>query len=127
MGVFVPFFSYIHDIAFPKFKTRVSICMGSNQFKPNAGVAQGSIISPYLFDIYIEDLFTQICSQKNNKSIMNSKHLENMHAFETPEPLALFKSLQEGSNKEETRIERKIKMFERVDKLVKSLQKFISD
>jgi len=34
--------------------------MGSLAFKPNVGVAQGSIISPYLFGIYIEDLFKEI-------------------------------------------------------------------
>jgi len=42
--------------------SRNVIRMGKHSFKPNVGVAQGSIISPYLFDIYIEDLFKEIVS-----------------------------------------------------------------
>ena len=40
--------------------SRNVIKIGKQSFKPNIEVTQGSIISPYLFDIYIEDLFNEI-------------------------------------------------------------------
>jgi len=40
--------------------SRNVIRLGKYLFRPNVGVAQGSIISPYLFDIYLEDLLKLI-------------------------------------------------------------------
>ncbi len=40
--------------------SRLKICMLKNQVSPNQGVAQGSMISPALFDIYIEELLRKI-------------------------------------------------------------------
>ena len=38
----------------------MKIKLGKEEFKPNIGVAQGSVISPSLFKIYSEDLLYQI-------------------------------------------------------------------
>ncbi len=38
--------------------------MEAGSFKPNVGVAQGSIKSLYLFDVYIEDLLKEISNRK---------------------------------------------------------------
>lgn len=35
---------------------RTSIELGNESLRPNVGVAQGSIISPYLFNVYAEDM-----------------------------------------------------------------------
>ncbi len=40
--------------------SRISIGLGEESFRPNIGVAQGSIISPYLFDIYAESLLDEL-------------------------------------------------------------------
>ena len=40
--------------------SRNIIKLGKHSFKPKIGVAQGSIISPALFDIYSEDLLKKI-------------------------------------------------------------------
>ena len=37
--------------------SRTKIRLGTHSFTPNIGVAQGSIISPFLFNIYTEDLY----------------------------------------------------------------------
>ena len=37
--------------------SRTNIRLGKHSFTPNIGVAQGSIISPFLFNIYTEDLY----------------------------------------------------------------------
>ncbi len=39
---------------------RNTIELGAESFKPNVGVAQGSIISPYLFNIYSEELLLSL-------------------------------------------------------------------
>jgi len=36
--------------------SRNTIELGEESFKPNVGVAQGSIVSPYLFNVYAEDM-----------------------------------------------------------------------
>ena len=36
--------------------SRLKIKLGTKSFKPNIGVAQGSVISPAMFNIYSEDL-----------------------------------------------------------------------
>ena len=40
--------------------SRTRIRLGDHSFIPNIGVAQGSIISPFLFNIYTEDLYHKI-------------------------------------------------------------------
>lgn len=40
--------------------SRQQITIGKHQFNPNVGVAQGSIISPSLFNIYSEDLYKKL-------------------------------------------------------------------
>ena len=40
--------------------SRSKIRLGTHSFTPNIGVAQGSIISPFLFNIYTEDLYNII-------------------------------------------------------------------
>ncbi len=42
---------------------RTTIELGEEAFKPNIGVAQGSIISPYLFNIYSEELLLELEEQ----------------------------------------------------------------
>ena len=43
--------------------SRQSISMNNEQFTPNCGVAQGSLISPGLFNIYVEPLYKKIENQ----------------------------------------------------------------
>lgn len=50
--------------------SRNSIRLGKHSFKPNIGVSQGSLLSPALFDIYIEDLFKELV-QKGLCSVDN--------------------------------------------------------
>ena len=40
--------------------SRIRISIGNSNFKPNVGVAQGSVISPALFNIYTEELYKVI-------------------------------------------------------------------
>jgi len=44
--------------------SRNVIRLGGKSFRPNVGVAQGSVISPYLFNVYIEDLFKLLIEDK---------------------------------------------------------------
>jgi hypothetical protein len=78
-GVFIDFSSayntILHSKLFKRLKNILSkkeiqylkalysrnvVKLGDHSFKPNIGVAQGSIISPALFDIYSEDLLKKI-------------------------------------------------------------------
>ena len=47
--------------------SRFRISMGQHNFKPNIGVAQGSTISPLLFNIYTEDLYEEV--EKHSVSV----------------------------------------------------------
>ena len=49
---------------------RYHIRVGNSSFRPNKGVAQGSIISPALFDIFIEDLSEEL-QKKCSLSLTN--------------------------------------------------------
>ena len=40
--------------------SRTTICLGKDSFQPNIGVAQGSVISPVLFNIYAESLLKDL-------------------------------------------------------------------
>jgi len=40
--------------------SRLTIELGEESFQPNVGVAQGSLISPYLFNIYSEGLLEDL-------------------------------------------------------------------
>ncbi|MBC7088764.1 MAG: hypothetical protein H5T96_09920, partial [Tissierellales bacterium] len=51
---------------------KITIQSGNSSFRPNLGVAQGSIISPALFDIYIEPLLSKLC---------NIVHLSDVFAY----------------------------------------------
>jgi hypothetical protein len=51
--------------------SRNVIRLGKYSFRPNVGVAQGSVISPYLFDIFIEDLFKEIVLNKKLVPMQN--------------------------------------------------------
>lgn len=51
--------------------SRLKIRLESKQFKPNIGVAQGSVISPPLFNIYSEDLLYKIeDAQVSNEDLL---------------------------------------------------------
>ena len=45
--------------------SRNKIKLGDQSFKPNIGVAQGSIISPFLFNIYCENLYNQLIQEES--------------------------------------------------------------
>ena len=48
---------------------KLVIKSGNSQFRPNTGVAQGSIISPALFDIYTEPLLYKLSEETNLEDI----------------------------------------------------------
>jgi hypothetical protein len=59
MGVVGRVFNWIKDFIFGQSKVRVRISM-SESYEVDNGTSQGSVISPFLFSIMIDDVFSQV-------------------------------------------------------------------
>ena len=65
--------------------SRNIIKLGESSFKPNIGLAQGSVIPPGLFNIYCEDLFKII--EENSSRSVDAKRFSHLAHFLSSLPL----------------------------------------